>query len=109
MHSADRKRIPRGCDKALDSFLRYRDAGISLTDTRHALSQRAAVVTADHRRMDIALAAHRDGIAQLLRDTSNDLELAFLCGFFFFQGAKRDNGQVGTGPRAKVLGGYIAS
>src|ERR1700683_2012273 len=95
-------------EQTLNSFTRGPDSRTSLTDT-HALSQRAAVVTADHRGMDVAFAADCGGIAKLLRDALNNLELALLCRFFFFQSAKRDYGQIGSGPGTKVLGSDFSS
>src|SRR6202035_4067896 len=83
--------------------------GKPLTDICHALSQRAAVVTADNRRVDVAFAAYRNGVAQLLRDALDDLELALLSRLFFFQRAECQNRQVGSGPRTKVLCGDFSS
>ena len=95
--------------KTADAFHREPAPRNPLTDICHALSQRAAVVTADHGRVDIAFAAYGSGIAQLLRDAFDDLELALPGRLFFFQSTERQYRQVGSGPRTKVLCGDFPS
>ena len=53
--------------------------------------------------MNIAFAAYRDGIAQLLRYSLDNHQFATLRWFFFFQSTKREYGEVGTGPGSEIL------
>ena len=53
--------------------------------------------------MNIAFAAYRDGIAQLLRYSLDNHQFATLRWFFFLQSAKREYGEVGTGLGSEIF------